>query len=297
MVLKTTTPQLVVKPIQYIEETVEGTTPASGTTVIVGPSASISVKKDGSWVEIPQLGSEDLIALTQGTQKFDIQIKYLLQNSTFLKYFVNGANQTTPTGTVSKSLTILFSIYYNGVENYIVCKGCRPQNVTIDIETGKPIAVNTTMIAMNIVAPSASAPAGITLQTVLPTGVVWDWLSGGANPFSYNSIGQDCKKLTITIARNSKEDYTIGNVNPFGIQPHGRRIGVSGDFLWNSTGTFEADYTTPTSQAASYVLKTTISTITLTGLQITNYTRDTDIGSDTAIIESVQGKALSVSVN
>lgn len=294
--VKTSSAQLVIKPFQFIEEVTEGTVPGAGTTTSIGPNTMISVKKDGQWVEVPQLGSEDIVSLNQGPLKFDFQVKFNLINSTFLKYGVNAANYTTPTGTISASLTMLWSQWFNGTENYMVLKGTRPRSVTVDLEIGKPITATMDLIGMNIVDPSASAPAGITLQTAAPVGPVWDWISGGANSVSWGGTAMDVKKFSVAINRNTREDWTLGNLNPFSTQPHGRRIGWNFTNLWDSTGTLEGDWRAGASKTLAVVLKSATSTLTLTSNYLTNYNRDVDIGSDEAILEAVTGKSLSAAV-
>lgn len=295
---KTTSAQLFVKVPQYVEETTEGTTPtASPTFTACGPSSSLSVKIDGGFVEVGQLGAEDLIALVQGLQKYEVQIKTTLTNSTFLKYGFNAANYATPTGTVSATLSILFSFYLNGTENFCIVKGARCKQVQVDMEIGKPTEATFDFEAVSIIAPITTANAGLTTPTFAstPSGTVWDHLSGGASPVSWNSTGLDCKKFSITVNRNTTPDYTLGTATPFSTQPHGRKI--AGDFtnLYTVT-TLDADFRAGTARTLACVLKTATSTITCTSAYIVNYTRDSDESSNDARIESCNFKCLSATV-
>ena len=148
-------------------------------------------------------------------------------------------------------------------------------------------------IHTTITTPSSSH--GLTTPTFasLPSGAVYDWIAGGITPVSWNASGILCKKFTLNIARNSKADYTLGNLDPHSSQAHGRRI--SGDFttLWTNT-TLETDFKAGTARTLAVVLKTSVSTITITSAKITDYSRDGDIGSDEAIVETCTFKGLSV---
>lgn len=295
-VKKTTTPQLVVYPLQYIPEVTEGTVPTSGTPIAVGLNSMISIKKDGQWVEVAQLGPEDLAGLTQGPQKYPVQVKYNPVDSNLLKIAVNSANYGTPTGTISTSLSFILAAYFNGTINYIVFSGVRPGQIQYDRDIGKPDVVSIDLVCMSIAAPTSSAPTGLTLVTTFLTGPAWNWLSGGANPLTDGGSSQDCKKFSITVNRNVKEDYTLGNLNPFGTQPHGRRIAWNADCLWDSQSTFESDFAAGTPRTMILTLLTSTSVLTLSNAYKTNYSRDEDVSSDMSIVETATGKAFTVGV-
>ena len=288
---KLTSAELIIKPIQAIEETTEGQPPATGTPFVIGVNSMISLKRNGQWVEVPQLSEEDLVGFVQGPQKYPVQIKYNPVDSTFAKYGANAADYGTPAGTISASLTIIFSMYINGTEKYIVISGVRPDQIQFDFNIGKPIDITVDCASMVIQEPSASAPAGLTLATTPAVGPIWDWLSGGASPISDGGTGQNIKKFSVTIKRNVKEEYTLGAKDPFATLSHGRRIAISGDVLYDGTSTFEDDQKTKTLKTMIITLKTTTSTLTLSNRGISDYTRNADISTSDAIVENITGKA------
>lgn len=296
--VKTTTGQLIIKMPQYIEEVTEGTTPTSPTFTSWGATESISLNIDGQFVDIDQL-QEDLIAIMQGLQKYEFKLKYYALKSasgtTPSKYGVNAQNYTTPAGTISSSLTFIWSIWLNGVENFIVANGCRAKDWSVNMEIGKPTEFNVTFECTNIVTPTSSGPAGATYAGV-PSGAVLGWLDGGATPVSWNASGINCKKISISLNRNTNPDYILGQAGPFSTQPHGRRI--SGDFitLWTAT-TLETDFKTPSARTLVVTLDTTNShSLTLSNCSIVTYKRD-KAGSDTAaIVEDTTIRALTVAL-
>ena len=293
--VSTSSPVLFVKHPQWVAEATEGTTPtASPSFTSLGAVKSAAIKINGNFVDVAQLGAEDLITIVQGQQDYETQFKLSAVNSSgIITRLIGAYNYATPAGTVNESISIVFSIYMNGTENYIFCKGSRIKEGSISMDIGKETEITVSFTHTSISTPTSSH--GLTTPTFasLPSGSVWDWVSGGTTPVSWNAAGILCKKVSINIARNSKPDYTLGNLDPHSSQAHGRRI--SGDFttLWTGT-TLETDFKAGTARTLAVILKTATSTITVTGAKITDYSRDGDIGSDEAIIESCTFRGLSV---
>ena len=165
------------------------------------------------------------------------------------------------------------------------------------MEVGKETEVTVSFTHTTITTPFSTTDAGLTTPTwaSLPSGAVWGHTDGGANPVSWNASGLDCKKFSITVNRNAKPDYTLGNTDPHSSQTHGRRI--SGDFsvLWTST-TLETDFKAGTARTLTATIKTSTGVITVTGAKIVDYSRDGDIGSDEAIVENCTFRGLSCAV-
>lgn len=293
----TTTAQLFAKHPQWVAESTEGTIPTSSPSFTsLGVVKSCSIKVNGNFVDIAQVGSEDLITIIQGQQEYETSFTLTLLNITgLLDRAIDSANYGTPSGTISQSISIIFSIYLNGTENYIICKGSRVKDFSLNMEVGKETEVTVSFVHTTITTPSSSH--GLTTPTFAstPSGSVWGWTDGGTAPISWNSSGIDCKKFTINVNRNTKSDYTLGNLDPHSSQPHGRRI--TGDFtvLWTAT-TLEADFKSGTARTLVATIKTSTGVITVTGAKIVEYSRDGDIGSDEAIVENCTFRALSVAV-
>lgn len=294
---KTTTAALISKHPQWVVEATEGTTPtASPSFTSLGVVKSIAVKINGNFVDIAQVGSEDLITIIQGMQEYETQFTLTTTTITgLLDRAIDAANYGTPTGTVSETISIIFSIYLNGTENYIICKGSRIKDFSLNMEVGKETEITVSFIHMTITTPNSSH--GLTTPTFasLPTGSVWGWTDGGTAPISWNSTGLDCKKFSISINRNAKSSHTLGNLDPHSTQTHGRRI--SGDFsvLWTAT-TLEADFKAGTARTLIATIKTSTGVITVTGAKIVDYSRDTGIDSDDVVVENCTYRGLSVAV-
>lgn len=293
---KGTSSQLFVKVPQICAETIEGTPITSGTYVNIGAVLSLSIKKDGGWQDVGQLGKEDLIALVQGLQTYETQVKLAVLNTNFVKRLVNAANPSSPSGTVSEPFTMVFSIYLDGVENYIVCKGSRPKDGEFVREAGKVDEWTVTMVHTKITVPSTSHGIGGTpIFDNAPSGAVYSSYSGGANSVSLGGIALNCKKISVKFNRNTKEDHTIGNPDPFGSLNHGRRVTWDMDVIWTNNS-METDYETPTAKTLAVVLKTSTDTLTLSNSNVTAYSRDDSADSDMMTVEKITGKSLSCTI-
>ena len=295
--VSTTSSVLFVKHPQWVAEATEGTTPTSSPSFTsLGAVKTMSIKINGNFVDVAQLGAEDLITIVQGQQDYETSFTLsAVGTAGIIARLIGAYNYATPSGLINETISILTSIYVNGTETFILCKGSRIKEGSITMDIGKETEISVTFTHTSIITPITTANAGLTTPTyaTLPSGAVWSWLDGGTTPISWNASGILCKKVTLNIARNSKPDYTLGNLDPHSSQAHGRRI--SGDFttLWTNT-TLETDFKAGTARALAIIIKSGTSTITVTGAKITDYSRDGDIGSDEAIVEQCTFRGISV---
>lgn len=294
----TTTPQLWSHPFQFVVETTEGTIPAA--TATVGPPVkSLSIKKDGNWVDVGQCGPEDVIKLVQGQQSFESSVTFYCTNTaadeTFFARSINAANAGTPAGTISETISFLFGFRLNAVVNYVFFKGSRAKSVALKTAIGQPHEITIEYVHTGINAPAITTNS-VTISSTFNTGVVNDWLSGGAVPCTIIGVANaEVTEINLTINRNTSADYVLGVVNPHSSQPHARR--VSGDFkTLHLTTTQETNYLTPTSGSIAIVLETGQKTITVTNCNIVTYSRDYGADDTDAIVEACGYKGVAVSI-
>lgn len=262
----TTTAQLLSHPYQFLVETTEGTTPGAGSFTVAPPCKSISVKKDGGYVDVAQIGPEDLAKLVQGLQTFETSVVFYSSatagDEAFFARAINAANIGTPAGTISETYSALIGFRLNNVVNYMVMKGTRAKSVSIKASLGNPHEITIEFVHTNIPFPTTAAPAGTTVSTTFNTGVINDWLSGGTAPVTVIGAVIDATEFNCTINRNTKVEHTLGNKNPHSSQPHGRRI--AGDFnnLYTVV-TNETAYDAATTGTILFVLQTATTTLTI----------------------------------
>lgn len=296
MSAKTATAQLIIKQPQYVEESTEGTTPtASPSFNEIGKISSLSFNIDNSSTDVMQIGPEDLYNIVQGKTVNSFTIKTTMFASTFAKYALSAANYGTPAGTISAPISIVFSFYLNGVENYVFLKGCRAVNATLSGEIGQAIQLSVEFKCISITEPATSS--GLTTPTyITPSSTaVWTWLTGGAAPVTWNASGVNAVKVEVTVNRNTVEDYTLGNTAPYTIQPHGRRIGGSVTVLWTDT-TMSGDRNAFTSRTMTWILKTATSTATLTGAVLDKQSTDISAEQSSSLVHVFNFKATALSI-
>jgi len=297
-----TSPQLFVKNPQYVVESTEGTTPTSSPSFTTcGSVTSLELRKNDALIDIPQVGTEDVLDEAQGVYTYNLSMKMQFISSAFAKRFINAANYGTPTGTISESMTIAYSQYVNGTtEKFVLVKGCRPKRITFDANIGRPLEATVELEAMSAIEPTASGSLGLTTPSWAsnPTGPVWTWLDGGSAPLSWNSISLNGKSLSVTVERNTTPEHLLGTANPFGTMPHARRITGSFTNLFTASEatTLENDWNTATARTLAYVLKSSTSTLTISSAKIESYTRAHSADDANATVEVCGFRAVSVSI-
>lgn len=300
---KTTTAQLFVKQPQAVAEATEGTTPASSpnfsTLGCIGIPIALSIKIDGQWVDVAQIAVEDLASIIQGLNTYEVQLKFAITGTTaeinYLKRFCNSANYGTPAGTPNEPITITWSIYLNGAENFIFAKGMRPNNFTYARDVGKADEFTVDFKGTMITTPSTTSYLTTPIWATAITGTVLGHLSGGANPLVYSSgtaSALDLRRFSFTVNRNVNEDYTVGLSDPHSTQPHSRRIAGDYETLWSGVAigaqakSMEDDSKTGAKRTLVFTLySTTPVTITFTNAATVSYSRDISAGDTNAVGE------------
>src|SRR3990167_6188980 len=163
---------LFVKHPQWVAESTEGTTPtASPSFTSLGAVKSMAIKINGNFVDVAQLGSEDLITTVQGQQDYETQFKLSTVNATgIIARLIGAANYATPSGLINETISILASIYVNGTETFILCKGSRIKEGSITMDIGKETEITVSFTHTTIITPASSH--GLTTPTfaALPSG-------------------------------------------------------------------------------------------------------------------------------
>lgn len=293
---KTYSPQLVVKALQYVEESTEGTTPTASPSFTAIAAESLDWSISGGMETVNQIATEDPLAIVQGPQNYESTVRFLLPNSTYLKYGLNAANYGTPTGTINAHLSHVYSFYLNGTENYRFLKGSRAKSGSVSGEIGRAIRGEIAWVHTNISTPNSSSGLTTPSFASTPSSAVWTWTDGGTTPVSWNASAIDCTRITVNFNRGTASDHTLGNLDPHSSQPHARSITGSMEVLATAT-TLEADFKAGTARTLAWVLKSATSTLTLTNTKITSYKQTPLEGSGgEAIKEIIEFEAISGTV-
>jgi len=203
-----------------VEETVYGTTPtASPAFVYCGPLVDMTHNVEIGYLDQRQIGSRDLYAQIQTGIEFSFDITFNPVDEKMIKY---GIDLPAGTGTIEKSISLLFSQKINGTETFIIYTGCRCDSTDIEITSDAAVEVSQTWLARDRVI-TVSANAGLTTPDfILPNEVSslepWTNLSGTTNansPLTWNTGTNyiDVNSFSASVTNNLER-----------IKPNGQKI-------------------------------------------------------------------------
>lgn len=257
---------LVVKQPQYIEETTFGTTPTvSPTFNWIGIVDNFDPTADMQAQYIRQVGSEDAVKSLLGKETYQTKLEYLLQNSTFAKYATQA--QGGGAGTIDKSLSVLTSVKIAGTENFIFLKGSRIKTFTLSGKPGEAIKASADIISKQKTTPSTSH--GLTTPTFAtdPATAPFNFNDGGANPVSFGALNLDVTEISVSFERNLEPIYVLGDTKLKYLPPKAREIKGNFTVIWDETTKY-ADLVALTERTLTWVLKTAVSTLTLSNVSL-----------------------------
>jgi hypothetical protein len=286
---------LVIKSLEYVEETTFGVTPTNPTMNFVANTAKWMPKYKMDNQAYRRLGSEDVYSIIQGKKIVSSQITFSPTNSTFLKYGISP--QGGGTGTIDKSLSIGFSFTLNGVVNYVLLPGSRINQTKISGNPNKAaIDVTIDLVHADMATPSITDYIGTGAHATADTNTPWNFASGGALPVTWGGTGQAVEDINVTIVRNIAQKYILGQLTP-AYQRNTIRE-VKADFTrYHYDTTLEADMKAATPRTLAWVLASAVSTLTLSGGVLSDLSgRDLDASSKNPIIEKYGVTALSATI-
>ncbi len=256
----------VVKNLQYAEEATYGTFPTNPAMNWVAVVANVDLKGDMGTIMVPQLGTEDLKYLLKGAQYFNLDIEYAFQNSTFAKYATQ--SQGGGSGSIDKSLSLLFSAKMNTVENFFQILGSRVGDFSITGKYGDLIRAKATVTAQSIPIPSTTNPIGTGSFATDPATVPWSFYDGGANPVTIGAVSPDVREIQVNFARNLEKLHVLGLSTMKFLPPKQRRVSGTFTIVWEDINQYTS-LVNATNNTITWVLKSGVSTLTLTGVELT----------------------------
>src|SRR5713226_6298666 len=255
----------VVKNPQYVEEAAYGTFPNNPAMSWIGAVDNFDPKADMQSIMVPQVGTEDLKYILKGAEVYTMDLEFGLQTSTFAKYGIS--SQGGGAGTIDKSLSVLFSAKLNTVENYVQVLGSRIGSFTISSQTGQLTKAKCQLQAKAIPLPSSSSPIGSGSFATDPATNPWTFYDGGANPVTIGAVNPDVREFSVTFERNLERLHVLGQSQQKFLPPKQRRITGSFTIVWEDVNQY-TNLTSDTGVTITWVLKTTVSTLTLNNCKI-----------------------------
>lgn len=263
-----TTSLKVVKPLQYVVETVRGTTPTSPTFLSAGPVQEFTPNTETNAVNYRMLGSPDLYKVMKTGERFSFDITFNPIDKVLLSKGVN----LTGTDNRDQTLTFVMTQSMNNAgtlaEAWIVARGCSCDSTSVDISL-ESVNVSQTWIANDIPIPVFADPFQTPTYANAITGTPWTGIAAGSKSLTYNSVQYVLRGFSMTVSHNTDQFQPIGEANVFATIPTIRDISGSFDVLHQDM-TLQTDCEAVTARTASVKLSSDTK-ITFTDMYLTSY--------------------------
>lgn len=285
------------KPPQFIVETSYGVTPASGTWKLLGDITGISPNFGIQKEVIRVVGKRTPVTQTKLMEVFAGAFRYRPYNPDMMKYGINVADESAPTGNNAQSISIMWSMYLNGVEKYFGLQGVKTDKISTEVsKDGGVVCGQDYRWMASYLYQTDLSDMGITTPDYLdvsdiPNTAPWTSLAGGSDPFSIEAVVIPTDRIKIDVNQN------LDAVSPNGsdsIEYLGSSIWeASLDFdIWAKDSTFHDYLMNLTLVDGTYQLfadATTPSALTITDLGFDSRTFNLEGNSKNFQRESVAG--------
>ena len=284
----------VTRQVQFAEESTYGVILTNPTLTNIGGITDISDSTDITAKRYRVLGSEDIYRGLSCGELYAFELKYNPSTTALARYGTE--LQGGGTGTIDKSLQILVGYKLNGVENFVVFKGCKTDKIDIEITTDD-MSITQNFICQDITTPSSSTHGmGSPVFAAAFSGTPLCSTDTGVNPLTINSITYECLRFHASVSRNLHAVSIVGGPSAGAgkiayLVPTVRDIDIDFDLLYYNTTTM-ADVKTLTARAASMVINSTgPKTFTMGNLQLESTKFDLSAESKEVFVRSFSGFA------
>lgn len=290
-----TTSLQVLKELQWVKETTRGTTPTSPAFVAI-PTKEFSPGPSIEDIKYRKLGSPDLYKIIKMRELYDFGISYSPIDSTLLKSMIN----LTGTGNRDDVFTFFLSQKQNVTgtltEQYQVARGCGISDVTISVNNGELVTVDSTWIASTISDWVTTSPFTTPTYATALSAVPWASTTTGASPFVFNSVALDVRSFSCKINHNPDRVQVVGQSQTTWIQQTTREISIDVEVVYKDT-TLQADTKSLTPRVATFQLNSVgPTTLTFTDLYLESYDETVSAESTSAKTVKYSGTAAQVSI-
>lgn len=288
-----TTSQLMLRPLEYVEESSFGVFPTNPAMQWIGVGQEIDPKPNMKNIKVRNLASEDLKYETLGAQMYQLDISYNPQNSSFAKYLVN--SQGGGSGSIDKSLSLLASPKINGTGEFLEILGARPDSGKISWEVGKPISIDVSLLAKSIPAYTTTDPVGTGSHASDPGTNPWIFTDPGASGITIGGTAYDIRSLSVSFKRNLQAVGVIGQGTPQYVVPTMREITFDVTIILEATAPYSA-LLAGTQQTIVAPLKSGTSTLTLSNAFFEQLKMKFQSDSKNVIEETYSGTAMTATL-
>lgn len=259
---------LVLRNPQYVEEVTYATFPTNPAMLWIGVLEACNPRADMQSIMEPQLGTEDLKYILKGAEVYTVELEYALQNSTFTKYATQA--QGGGAGSIDKSLSLLFSARLGGIagtENFLQLLGSRVGSLTLSARVGELTKARCQISGKALPIPFTASPIGAGSFATDPATNPFTFYDGGTNPVTVGAANPDVREISVTFERNLERLHVLGASQQKFMPPKHRRITGTFTILWEDKDQY-TNLVNDTGVTISWVLKSAVSTLTLTSCKI-----------------------------
>jgi hypothetical protein len=207
-----TTSLKVIKPPQWVKETIKGTTPASPAFSILPTKEFMPIVQTAD-TTYRKLGNADITRSISSPIDYGLSINYSPVDGTFLEAMIAFATEAVLYDR-EDSFTFLMSQQHNNAgtltEMYQIARGCSIESVTITVDDGKAIMIESQWSALTI--SDWSSSHGLTGTPTFASDIItapWSAVTTGANPLTFNSQSYDIRHFSVTINHNPQRLHVL----------------------------------------------------------------------------------------
>ena len=220
--------------------------------------------------------------LLPGEAKYMLDVTYYPQTSTFLKYGINA--QGGGSGSIDKSLSLLWQLPLSGVSSSYIPAGFRVNTLKLAGQAGKPLVANVNGQYASLYGPTGTPLLTTPTYATDPGTKPWNFDDGGSSNVTIGGTWYDTVSIEADFARNLKPIWTMQSTNLTYLPPANRMVtGTIKNIAeaGGNIGVLEA----LTEQTLVWVLKSGTSTLTVSNVSFRKLS-DYSIKADDVLYET-----------
>ncbi|UVF62234.1 major tail protein [Nitrososphaeria virus YSH_1032793] len=260
----------VVNPLQYVGEGLLSNPALFGalsnpTWLNVGINPVWDFKYIPEAIEVRKVGQSGRYGKTKVFETALINFRTFINDTygyPFLKYLFNEGNGST-VGTIDESIDMVFSHKVAGTTNYTRGRGCLPLSATLTIPEKGLCELSGQIFVAQPVLIGTSDPKGTGAYASASSGSAWTHSEGGSNPVTHNGTTYKTKGFSVSVNRELAVLDSSGDGQVLWAKPVVKSISGSMD-VFQKDILLLTDFKAQTSRALSRVIKTAVTTCSMT---------------------------------
>jgi hypothetical protein len=264
----------VVQPLQYVGEGLLSNPALFGqlanpTWLNVGINPVWSYKYNPEAIEVRKVGSAGRYGKVKVFETAIINFKTLINDAygyPFLKYMFNEGNGST-VGTIDESIDMVFAHKVAGTTNYSRARGCLPLSATLNIPEKGLMELSGQIFVSQPALISITDPKGTGAYASTSSGVAWTHSEGASNPVTFNGTTYKTKGFSVTANRELTVLDSSGDSQVLWAKPIVKNITGNID-VFQKDILLLTDFKAQTSRALSRIIKTAVTTCSMTDVVI-----------------------------